>query len=107
MHFKNKSFGLYTPNNCKRYMPITFLMSISSYGSILLYGLGALLIGKLGPVVGWPLFTVLAILVSNFWGWYFKEWKGCPRKITRYLQIGLVFLVLAVLVLAYSVSLSG
>lgn len=106
LHVKNRSYRVYTLRNTARYLPVTFIMGAFSYGAIIAYGYAAGLIGKLGPVIGWPLFMVLVILISNYWGWYFGEWRGCTRKTVLKLKWGIFFLVAAVVVLAFSLTLA-
>lgn len=102
---KNGSFKNFAKPGLIKYLGVGLVMGILWYGSLGLYSKASMLIGALGPVVGWPLFMVLIILVSNFWGWRHNEWKGCDPSIHRRLLTGILLMVLAVLVLAYSISL--
>jgi L-rhamnose-H+ transport protein len=102
---KNKSFGNYTKPGTGKYYLFGLVMGLFWYGSLIFYGKASQIIGSLGPVVGWPLFMVLIILVSNFWGWRHGEWKGASIKAKHTLWLGLAFLILSVLVLGYSASL--
>ncbi len=106
LHYKNQTFSRYqeAPNalNCF----LTLLMALCWWSSLVLYSQASLLIGGLGPVVGWPLFMVLIILVSNFWGWRHREWAHVPQKIKKQALAAIGILILAVVVLAFSATLT-
>jgi len=102
LHMRNKTFQDYRKSNTKRYYLFALIMGFCWYGSLIFYSKASQLIGSIGPVVGWPLFMVLVILTSNFWGWKHNEWQGCDRKIKTILWIGLILLMLSVIVLGYS-----
>jgi L-rhamnose-H+ transport protein len=106
LHKKEQSFQVYQWRTSVRYIPIAFVMGLFWYGSLILYSLGSHYIGKLGPVIGWPLFMVTIILTSNFWGWRHGEWTAVGRKIFRQFKWGIGLLVIAVVVLALSVMLA-
>jgi L-rhamnose-H+ transport protein len=99
---KNKSFGNFTKSGTGKYYLFALIMGLFWYGSLIFYGKASQIIGNLGPIVGWPLFMVLIILASNFWGWRHGEWKGASAGVKKTLWIGLTLLVLAVVVLGYS-----
>jgi L-rhamnose-H+ transport protein len=103
---KHKTFRCYAQKISWGYLCWTFLMGLFWYSSLILYSESSLLIGRLGPIVAWPLFMVLIILSSNFWGWCSGEWKGCHVKTIRFAQIGILLLIVSVIILAYSVALS-
>ncbi len=84
----------------------TIQMAIFWYCALILYSQASLLIGNLGPVVGWPLFMVLIILAANFWGWRHHEWSHVSKAIARRALSAIGLLILAVVVLAYSATLS-
>ena len=69
------------------------------------YGQGKSLMGKLGNVVGWPMFLALALVVSNVWGILTGEWKNAPRPLVTMLA-GSAVLVASAVVLGYANSLS-
>lgn len=85
---------------------LTFIMAALMFGSLALYSQASFIIGDLGPVVIWPLFMVMIILTSNFWGWRHKEWKGCDAFTCAKVKLSMAILIIAVLVLAYSATLS-
>lgn len=102
LHANNKSFSHYRRSATKKYYLFALLMGFCWYGSLIFYSKASQLIGTIGPIVGWPLFMVLVILTSNFWGWKHQEWLGCDRKIKTILWLGLILLILSVIVLGFS-----
>lgn len=101
---KNKTWATYrTPGFIKNAF-LVFIMAAFWYGSLLLYSKSAQLMGTKGPVVGWPLFMVLIILTSNFWGWKHHEWRDAPPKAKKILILGLIALIAAIILLGYSAS---
>jgi L-rhamnose-H+ transport protein len=106
LHKKNHSFSLYRAPGSLRNIGFTIIMGVFWFGSVALYSESSQLIGELGPVIAWPLFMVLIILTSNFWGWRHNEWEGCPASVQRQALLSIAALVVAVLILAYSATLS-
>lgn len=102
LHYKNSSFSAYRQPHIGNYYFLTIMMSVFSYGSLLIYSKAAQLIGDLGPVIGWPIFMTLIILVSNFWSWRYREWQNCGKQAENMMKIGIVFLSIAVTILGYS-----
>ncbi len=102
LHVKNKSFSNYAVSGTGMYYVFAFIMGLFWYGSLICYSKATALIGSLGPLVGWPLFMVMIILASSFWGWRSGEWDGSSTRVKRTLWLGIMFLVLAIVVLAYS-----
>jgi L-rhamnose-H+ transport protein len=91
-------FDQATPRN----LGLSALMAAMWVGSFYLYGAGAAGLGRLGIVVGWPLFISLSIAVGNIWGLWRGEWKGSPRDARRFLAQGLALLMVAIVTLAVS-----
>ena len=103
MH-KKQSFSQYK-NSPNRYYLYALIMGLCWYGSLVLYSKAAQIIGKLGPVLGWPMFMGLIILTSSFWGIYHKEWQGCSLKTKTNMSLGIVFMIVAIVVLAIGTKL--
>ncbi len=106
LHRKNNSFHFYTQAQSLRYISFALIMGSLWYCSLVLYSEASLLVGKLGPVVVWPLFMVLIILTSNLWGWVHKEWEQCQKATKTKALVAIMALVVAVIILAYSATLS-
>lgn len=104
-HSKNNSFWLYREPGTLSNLLLCVVMAILWFGSLILYSKSAQLIGKLGPIIAWPLFMVLTILTSHFWGWRHHEWAGYKASIKRLALFSMSSLVIAVIILAYSATL--
>jgi L-rhamnose-H+ transport protein len=79
---------------------LAFVMAVFWFGSTLLYGLSAALLGAWGPILGWPLFMSLIVITASLLGMFTGEWKhsgGAPLKIQ---WAGVSLLVLAVFLLS-------
>ena len=80
-------------------------MGVLWMGGIAAYGMGAALMGQLGPVLGWPLFMSTVIITANIWGTITGEWKGAGANAVRWMIISLVVLLLAIFSFGYSSTL--
>jgi L-rhamnose-H+ transport protein len=100
LHKKNKSFSCYLQPQKFKYFFLTFFMAVLWYGPVMLYSLGAKTLGNLGPLIGWPMYLILVILASNFWGWKHKEWENCSSKAKKIMLNSLCILIIAIVVLA-------
>lgn len=58
--------------------------------------------GDIGPVIGWPILLGVSLIVSNVWAYFNKEWDGA-RGPFMILLGGLAVLILATVVLGYSI----
>ena len=105
LHQKNGSFARYAEPGSWKYHGFAVIMGAFWFGSIVFYSKASRLIGSLGPLVGWPMFMVLIILTSSFWGWKHNEWEGSGARATAVMKNGLAFLIASILVLGFSSSL--
>ncbi len=76
------------------------VMGILWFGGILLYGVGASLLGQSGPVIGWPVLMGGTIVASNIAGWLIGEWKGAGQKSVSFLIAGVLVILTAMIVIA-------
>jgi L-rhamnose-H+ transport protein len=68
------------------------------------YGMGE---SKLGNgASSWILHMATIILTSNFWGIYFKEWKGVSKQTMRTVITGIVVILVSVLIVGLGNSIS-
>lgn len=97
----HSSWNVFTQGTISYWLlaPAMGLMWIS--GTVF-YGIGANLTGALGPVIGWPLLMCSMILTATFWGFFAGEWRGVRGSPIRWMSLGLVFLIGAILVLGWS-----
>jgi len=99
---RRKTLGQYFTRATPRDLGLSVLMAAMWIGSFYLYGAGAARLGRLGVVMGWPLFISLSIAVGNIWGLWRGEWKGSPPNARRLLNQGLGILMIAIVVLSIS-----
>ncbi|MCL6545602.1 MAG: hypothetical protein K6T61_10265 [Bryobacteraceae bacterium] len=76
------------------------LMGLLCYGSFLTYGSGASYLGRLGGIVGWPLFMSMSLITSNSLGALTGEWRGAPAKALRLSVAGIAVLIVAIVIIA-------
>lgn len=72
--------------------------------STMLYGSASARMGRLGPVVGWPVYMSLIILTSNLWGWLFGEWSSAGRRASATMAAGVLTQVAAMAILGANAS---
>jgi L-rhamnose-H+ transport protein len=70
--------------------------------SIFLYGAATPLLGDIGPSVGWPLSLAVGLLVANLMGLLLREWQHAGRRAKRLMSMGLVWLIAAIVLCAFS-----
>lgn len=92
---RRKTFSLMNSAFNIRNTALGFLMSALWIGSFYLYGYGSYNLGRLGNIVGWPLFISLSIIVGNLWGIWRGEWKGTPARARKKLYTGIGVLIFA------------
>jgi len=98
---KNRTWGAFSPaRNPLSYWLGTALMGVILFASFMTYGAGAMALGPLGGIVGWPLFMSMALITSNAVGALTGEWKGASRRAYGYSLVGVAFLIIAVVVIS-------
>jgi L-rhamnose-H+ transport protein len=98
---KNATGGKFSTSGTTHYYGLAALMAFFWYGSTIMYGVAATKLGDWGPVLGWPLFMSLIVIVANAWGVSTGEWKTA-RQPLRIMGAGVATLVIAIFVLGYS-----
>jgi L-rhamnose-H+ transport protein len=77
-------------------------MGLLWIGGVYMYSMGAATLGSWGVVVGWVLFMSSLILTGNLWGIFKGEWKGAPAAARSLLNRGILVLMIAIVIVAYS-----
>lgn len=92
--FKNRTYRDYTAKGASKAFGKALITSLIWYLALGLYAKATVLLGPLGPVVGWLAFNGLALIISNAWGLRDGEWKGFagPKRLLLY---GNVILILS------------
>ncbi|HEV2136702.1 MAG TPA: L-rhamnose/proton symporter RhaT [Terracidiphilus sp.] len=103
---KNRSFHLFAASRSGINWVFGFIMAALWMGSTAIYGVAMSRIGAMGPVLGWPLFMSIIILVSSGWGFLTGEWKGAGTKAVRFMIFAIALLIVGFCTLAYSSTLS-
>jgi len=99
-----KTLSQYWNADTPRNLGLSAAMALMWIGSFYLYGAGAARLGHWGVIVGWPLFISLSIVTGNLWGLWRGEWQGAPAAARRWLNLGLLVLIVAVITVALSNS---
>lgn len=89
-----------TPSQPAGYWAGAGLMGVLLFGSFMAYGSGAIALGPLGGIVGWPLFMSMSLITSNAWGAITGEWKGASRRAYGFSLVGIAFLIVAIAVIS-------
>jgi L-rhamnose-H+ transport protein len=99
---KNNTAGLFRAPGTGRNWVFGAFMGLFWFGSTVIYGAITALLGKMGPIVGWPLFMSAIIITSNVWGLATGEWKGAGSKALNAMLGSIFFLILGFVALAYA-----
>jgi L-rhamnose-H+ transport protein len=75
-------------------------MAVLWGGSIFVYGAAAPKLGPLGTSIGWPLSLATGLLLANAIGIGLGEWRRSPVSAKRLMYAGIVFLLIAIIVLS-------
>jgi L-rhamnose-H+ transport protein len=102
---KNRSFHLFQASGSGINWVFGFVMAALWMGSTAIFGQAMSRIGSMGPVLGWPLFMSIIIVVSSGWGVLTGEWKGAGSKAVKIMSFAIALLILGFCTLAYSSSL--
>lgn len=76
------------------------IMGAMWIGGTTLYGSGAGVLGTLGPVIGWPIYMSVMIIVGSIWGWLAGEWAEAPPRAMRLLTAGIAVQIVAICMLS-------
>lgn len=105
LNYSNKSFGDYLNTNSPLRRNYTFaaVAGTTWFLQFFFYGMGE---SKLGNgASSWILHMATIILTSNFWGLYFKEWKGVSKQTLRTVMAGIVVILVSVIIVGIGNSL--
>jgi L-rhamnose-H+ transport protein len=97
---KNRAFGNFGVRGTGSYWGLAALMAFLWFFSTLLYGVASGKLGELGPVLGWPFFMSLIVIVASLLSVMTGEWKNAGRGPLLIQMTGVGILVIAVIVLS-------
>lgn len=76
------------------------IMGACFTGSLALYSSAMSSLSHIQQVIGWPVFMVAIILVTQGWGWLYNETNRATFKCKCYMFASAIFLIAAIMVLA-------
>ncbi len=83
-----------------RYYIGSSLMGVIWFGGIATYGVAASVMGRLGPVAGWPVFMSAVIVTANLWGALSGEWAGAGKRARQLSWLGIAILIAAITIIS-------
>jgi L-rhamnose-H+ transport protein len=104
MMTRNRTWNTFLNTGLSKGIMWATITAIASFAGAGIYGQGAVLMGGLGPVIGWPIHLSVVIIFSNFWGLRTGEWKGAMRAFNLII-ISVVIFLIANFILGYARSL--
>ena len=99
---RKSSIGAFAGPEAGRNILLGAAMGAMWIGSFYAYGMGAANLGTWGPILGWPIFIALSIIVGNLWGIWRGEWKEASARPRALLNRSLIVMTIAVVVIAIS-----
>ena len=78
---------------------LSALMAVLWMGAFAVYGMSASILGGLGTSIGWGLFQIFMIMTASLSGLLTGEWRGTPKKSRALVTAGMLFLLVATLLL--------
>lgn len=103
---KNRSYSTYRQPRAAWGILSGLVTALLWFAALGVYGQGAAIMGKLGPVIGWSMFLGLSLVVSSLWGLKDGEWKGVPVPL-RMLLVGDGILLVSWIILGYANSIKA
>lgn len=97
---KNQTAGNFKIGGTTSYWALAAVMAIFWFASTIMYGVASSKLGELGPVLGWPFFMSLIVIMASVFGMITGEWKNAGKTPLRVQMSGVALLVIAVVVLS-------
>lgn len=96
---RNDTWRLFAAPSSLSHWLLALIMAVCWFGSVELYGGAVAGLGRLGPVLGWPIFLSSSIAAANIWGFATGEWRQVKGNPLRLMLAGIGALVAAMFVL--------
>ncbi len=96
---RNRTWATFKVRQSAVYAVLCLVMATCFIVSTIGYGAGAVGMGPLGPVIGWPIYISSIILGNSFWGWQTGEWREAPHRAIRFMIAGLLLQILGIVLL--------
>jgi L-rhamnose-H+ transport protein len=97
---RNRTWSSFASGEGSRECILAAAMAVLWLGGILLYGIGANLIGKYGTAVGFVLMTSSVLIAANVAGILTGEWKSVSPRTKGLLAGGIASIVVSVVILS-------
>jgi L-rhamnose-H+ transport protein len=95
---KNRTANLFTRSGWPWEAVLGIAMGLTWVTAVLVYGIGATLVGADGTSVGYMLFLAASILFANAFGLMAGEWKSSSPRTRTFLFAAVAFILIAVVV---------
>ncbi len=99
LNLKNRSYVDYTDKKTplsKNYI-FCLVAGVTWYLQFFFYGMGSSKMGKY-DFSSWTFHMAFIIIVSNFWGLYFREWSGSGKQTMNVIRFGIFTVILSTIV---------
>ncbi len=96
---RNRTWGLFGAAGSVKETVLALVMAVLWLSGVIVYGIGATVVGKYGTSIGFALFVAAQILSSNMMGVLTGEWKATSPKTRRILAGAVVLTIISVVVL--------
>ena len=93
--FKNHTWNNYAKKGVSWNISMALAMAILHFVAVVLYGVGAYHIGKMGTSLGFAAFLGISIIIANLFGFITGEWKGAGVKPVRTIIIALLIIIVS------------
>lgn len=97
---QTRAWGVYRVSSSGWNFFLCVVMAALWITGTVVYGGATNLMGRLGPVIGWPVYMSAMILTNNFWGWLTAEWKGVHGRPVRIMFAGIFIQLLSMVLLS-------
>jgi L-rhamnose-H+ transport protein len=99
---RKHSFAKFQLPRTGRYHLWTASMGVMWLVGMMIYGVGANKLGRIGPSIGWAILMSLIVIVANLWGLLTGEWRGTGRRPVLTMGAGLLALLVAIFIIGLS-----
>ncbi|MBZ5560855.1 MAG: hypothetical protein LAP13_00385 [Acidobacteriia bacterium] len=96
---RNRTWPQFVAEGSARDALLSVAMGVLWLSGILVYGMGATLVGRYGTSVGYTLFVAASILSANLMGILTGEWRATSHATRKLLALGLAVILVSVVVL--------
>lgn len=97
---RNRTWRQYKSKNSKLNFALCVSMASLWITGTVCYGMAAASMGRLGTVIGWPVYLAAAVLSGIVWGWGLGEWKNAPSRSLKLLFTGVAVQIVGIILLA-------